>query len=86
MREIDAASLAFQQQLNTLWEEYRLLYDRVSDAGAVSVAGSVHLFESGCRSVQLVLCGVACSQRFVVPWLPDGLCLEWNWHGVGLAV
>ncbi|KAL4425723.1 hypothetical protein ABPG75_009739 [Micractinium tetrahymenae] len=34
MREIDSAALAFQQQLNTLWEEYRLLYDRVAASAA----------------------------------------------------
>lgn len=35
MHEINSAALAFQQQLNTLWEEYRQLYDRVAAAAAV---------------------------------------------------
>ncbi|PRW58744.1 ASYNAPTIC 3 [Chlorella sorokiniana] len=32
MKEIDGATLAFQQKLNTLWEQYQALYDRVEAA------------------------------------------------------
>lgn len=36
MREIDGATLAFQQHLNALWEEYRGLHDQVATAATVS--------------------------------------------------
>lgn len=35
MREIDGEALVFQQRLNQMWEEYRVLYDRVSQTAAV---------------------------------------------------
>lgn len=39
MREINDATLAFQERLNSLWEEYRRLFDRMAATAAVSVHG-----------------------------------------------
>jgi hypothetical protein len=36
MKDINDATLAFQERLNSLWEEYRTLFDRMAGTAAVS--------------------------------------------------